>query len=162
MPDNPCKDCVCGNNGRPTGDCRELACSIIKCPEGQWAKPVPGKCCEFNCVNEGKTSNTRTNHLCIKLCACSVAFLCTLNFPLRATGCTPGEYYTLPDNPCKDCVCGSNGRPTGNCREIACSIPLCAEGQWAKHVPGTCCEFNCVEDQKTGGYKIHRHLRTQV
>ena len=77
--------------------------------------------------------------------------MCTFILPLATADivCTPGEDHTLPDNPCKDCVCGSDGRPTQNCKEIACSIPLCDEGEWAKPVPGTCCQFNCV---KNGNY----------
>ena len=86
----------------------------------------------------------------------SNGFSCTFDLPLGTSVCTPGEYHAMPDNPCKDCMCGSDGRPTGDCREIACSIPLCPEGQLAKPVPGKCCEFNCVNEGKTSNTRINR------
>ena len=59
--------------------------------------------------------------------------------------CTPGQVYNMPDNPCMDCMCGEDGRPTGDCNERMCSIFQCPEGQWAKHIDGTCCGFECVD-----------------
>ena len=58
--------------------------------------------------------------------------------------CTPGEYYTMPDNPCKDCKCGSDGQPTNDCSEIMCDMIACPEGQRVKYIPGTCCGQECV------------------
>ena len=43
-------DCKCGSDGQPTNQCIERQCSMVTCPPGQWAKPVPGTCCGFNCV----------------------------------------------------------------------------------------------------------------
>ena len=51
MPDNPCKDCMCGNDGRPTGECMERMCDPIQCPQGLWAKYIDGTCCGFECVD---------------------------------------------------------------------------------------------------------------
>ena len=51
MPDNPCMDCRCGEDGRPTDDCMVRMCDIIQCPEGQWAKYIDVTCCGFECVD---------------------------------------------------------------------------------------------------------------
>ena len=60
--------------------------------------------------------------------------------------CTPGDWYTLPNEPCKDCVCGSDGKPTTECREMACDMDACPAGQWGKPIPGTCCGQECVPE----------------
>ena len=58
------------------------------------------------------------------------------------TVCTPGEYYALPNDPsCTKCECGSNGQPTDVCRATGCPPQVCPNGVEARHIPGTCCEY---------------------
>ena len=60
----------------------------------------------------------------------------------------------MPDNPCKDCKCGSDGHPTNDCSEIMCDMIVCPEGQQVKYIPGTCCGQECVP--------VHGRLSMQI
>ena len=66
-------------------------------------------------------------------------------FCLHFTVCSPGEFYDMPDNPCKTCLCGDDGQPTEKCAEMMCDIPSCPDGKWAQYISETCCGFDCVD-----------------
>ena len=47
------RKCLFGEDGQLKSTCREEMCQLRKCPDGQWAKQIPGTCCGYECVDLG-------------------------------------------------------------------------------------------------------------
>ena len=65
LPDKYFTIMTTGDGVRPTSttnNCDDMAaCAVPNCPDDQWAKPVPGKCCEFKCEEKGNPSCSELN-----------------------------------------------------------------------------------------------------
>ena len=123
------------------------------CQEG-WTlqnKQLPGSCCpDYECVENGKYPIVSIS---TTLFIFQSSFSFKKNIPyvnpllkyVVLAVCTPGQQYTVPENPCRNCLCGDNGQPTDDCTEIACSPPYCGPGKTFRAINGVCCKFECID-----------------